>query len=104
VLSLIQLRGKVDSTNGEIMKRIEKITLHVGHVVDVEVTTLLEDVIQHAKQSRSMGMTKVDAIRQIYPRIANLPRESIWYVIIHGVNLSSRGAVTYYYNMRHEYS
>ncbi len=86
------------------MKKIETITLHVGHVVEVDVTQTIEDVIQLAKKSRSLGMTKMDVVRQIYPKIANLPRESIWYAIIHGVNLSSRGAVTYYYNMRREYS
>ena len=86
------------------MKKLEKITLHVGHVVEVDVTPIIEDVIQLAKKSRSQGMTKIDSVRQIYPKIANLPRESIWYAIIHGVNLSSRGAVTYYYNMRREYS
>jgi hypothetical protein len=87
-----------------IMKQIDKITLNIGHVIEVEVTSTIEEVIQIAKNARSHGMTKIDAVRQIYPRIADLPRESIWYAIIHGVNLSSRGAVTYYYNMRREYS
>lgn len=86
------------------MKKIETITLHVGHVVEVEVTPTIEDVIQLAKNARMVGKTKKDAVRQIYPKIADLPRESIWYAIIHGVNLSSRGAVTYYYNMRREWS
>jgi hypothetical protein len=38
----------------------------------------------------------------MYPMIASHPREAIWYAIMHGVNLSSRGAVTYYYNMLRE--
>lgn len=86
------------------MKKIETITLNVGHAVEVEVTPTIEDVIQLAKNARMVGKTKMDAVRQIYPKIADLPRESIWYAIIHGVNLSSRGAVTYYYNMRREWS
>ena len=85
------------------MRKIDSITLHVGHVVAVEVTPLIDKVIQIAKKGRQAGMTKVDAVRQIYPAIAKLPRESIWYAIIHGVDLSSRGAVTYYYNMRREW-
>jgi hypothetical protein len=85
------------------MPKTDTIELHVGHVVTVEVTAIIEQVIQIAQASRKQGRTKLDAVRQIYPRIANLPRESIWYAIIHGVNLSSRGAVTYYYNMRKEY-
>jgi len=85
------------------MGKIEAITLHVGHVVNVEVTPRIEQAIQIAVKARQAGMTKVDAIRQIYPTIADLPREAIWYTIIHGVQLSSRGAVTYYYNMRKEW-
>lgn len=85
------------------MGKIEAITLHVGHVVKVEVTPRIEQAIQIAVKARQAGMTKVDAIRQIYPTIADLPREAIWYTIIHGVQLSSRGAVTYYYNMRKEW-
>jgi hypothetical protein len=81
------------------MKKTEKITLQIGHVVEIEVTQLIEDVIQIAQQSRATGKTKAGAVRDIYPIIANLQREQIWYAIIHGVNISSRGAVTYYYNM-----
>jgi len=82
------------------MIKLDTITLHVGHVVKVEVTPTIERVIQLAKQARASGETKVAAVREIYPMIADLPREAIWYAIIHGVNLSSRGAVTYYYMMR----
>ena len=85
------------------MNKIDTITLHVGHVVEVEVTPTIESVIQIAKQSRAAGRTKVDSVRQIYPTIAEFPREAIWFAIMHGVNLSSRGAVTYYYNMRREF-
>lgn len=81
------------------MNKIGKITLHIGHLVEIEITQLIEDVIQIAQQSRATGKTKVGAVRDIYPMIAELQREQIWYAIMHGVNLSSRGAVTYYYNM-----
>jgi len=84
------------------MNKIETIVLHVGHVVQVEVTPLIEEVIRIANQERSAGSTKVDAVRKIFPLIADYPREAIWYAIIHGVNLTSRGAVTYYYNMKKE--
>jgi hypothetical protein len=86
------------------MNRIETIILHVGYVVEVEVTPLIEEVIQVAKQTRSAGSTKVDAVRKIFPLIGDQPREAIWYAIVHGVSLSSRGAVTYYYNMLKESS
>ena len=85
------------------MKKIDKMELHVGHVVEVEMTPKIAKVIKLAKSSRKMGMNKVDAVRKIYPEVADLPQESIWYSIIHGVDLSSRGAVTYCYNMRKEF-
>lgn len=85
------------------MNKLDTITLHVGHVVKIEVTPTIERVIQIAKQARASGETKVAAVRQVYPMIADLPREAIWYTIIHGVNLSSRGAVTYYYMMRRSF-
>ena len=85
------------------MNKIEIIELHVGHIVEVEVTPQLERVIHTARQLRASGSTKVAAVRRIYPEIAEQPREAIWYAIIHGVNLSSRGAVTYYYKMRREH-
>lgn len=85
------------------MQKLEAITLHIGHVVYVEVTPLIEQVIQTAKLARQAGLSKVEAVRKIYPAIANLEREAIWYAFIQGVDLSSRGAVTYYYNMRNEW-
>jgi hypothetical protein len=75
---------------GVHMNKTETITLPIGHVVEVEVTPLLDDVIEAARKMRARGSTKIDAVRSIYPEIAELPRESIWYAIIHGVNLSSR--------------
>ena len=44
------------------MRKIDSITLHVGHVVSVEVTPLIDKVIQIAKKGRQAGMTKVDAV------------------------------------------
>lgn len=85
------------------MKKVDTIELHVGHVVEVELTPTINHVIQIAKRARLTGRTKVATVRQIYPMIANYPREAIWYAIIHGVDLSSRGAVTYYYIMRREF-
>ena len=82
------------------MKRVDSIELHVGHIVTVEITPLMEEAIQVARAARLAGQTKVDSVKLIFPKIAKIQKEEIWYTIIHGVNLSSRGAVTYYYNMK----
>ena len=82
------------------MKKVDSIELHVGHVVTVEITPLMEEAIQVARAARLVGQTKVDSVKLIFPKIAKIRKEEIWYTIIHGVNLSSRGAVTYYYNMK----
>lgn len=84
------------------MNRTETITLHIGHIVEVTVTPAIDNVIQRAKKVRRLGRTKVDVVRFMYPMLANERREVIWYSFIHGANLSSRGAVTYYYNVRRE--
>jgi len=73
------------------MKIFDTITLHVGHTVKVEIAPLIEESVKQARIARSMGSTKIDAVRQIYPKIANQSRESIWYTIMRGVDLSSRG-------------
>ena len=84
------------------MRKFDTITLHVGHEVQVEVTPLVQESIDLARKAVSLGSTKIDAVRQIYPKLSSEPRETIWDAIIHGVDLSSRGAVTYYYNMKRE--
>ena len=85
------------------MKTAESTSLHVGHIVEVDVTPTIERVIRIANDALAAGSTKIDAVRQIYPMVAEYPRQAIWYAFIHGANLSSRGAVTYYYVMRREW-
>ena len=63
------------------MHKIDTITLHVGHTVEIEVTPLIEETIKFAQIERSLGSTKIDAVRKIYPKIASQSRESIWYAI-----------------------
>ena len=94
--------GESGLNTGEIMRTFDTITLHVGHEVQVEITPLVRESIELAQNAIALGSTKVDAVRQIYPKLSSQPRETIWYAIIHGVDLSSRGAVTYYYNMKRE--
>jgi hypothetical protein len=94
--------GESGINTGEIMRKFDTITLHVGHEVQVEITPLVRESIDFARIAIALGSTKVDAVRQIYPKLSSQPRETIWYAIIHGVDLSSRGAVTYFYNMRKE--
>lgn len=85
------------------MNKKAQITLHVGFTVEVVITPAMEKAIETANKCLLIGNTKVAAVRKIYPMIADLPREAIWYSFIHGASLSTRGAVTYYYNMRREF-
>ena len=82
------------------MDAIETITLHVGHTVAVQVTPLISEAISRARMARAAGQTKIAAVRGICPSIRGCSKQQIWYAIIHGVNISSRGAVTYYYNVQ----
>ena len=78
----------------------DTISLHVGHVVKVQVTDELRRAISTGISALHHGSTKAEAARQIYGLLVGLPRESIWYAFIYGANLTSRGAVTYFYNLR----
>jgi len=75
------------------------VSLHVGHVVEVDITDQLNDAIARGRAIRGTGATKALAARQMFLSLSALPRESIWYAFIHGADLTSRGAVTYYYNL-----
>lgn len=86
------------------MNKIDTIELHVGHTVEVEVVPLITQLIQDAKKVHRSGSSKVDVARWIYPKIENLPKQSIWYTFIHGIDMTSRGAVSYYYLMKKEFA
>ena len=81
------------------MIKFDTIQLQIGRVVKVEVSPTVEYVIHAARASDSAGLTKPAAARQRYTP-PHLPRESIGYAFIHGMNLSSWGAVTYYNVLR----
>ncbi len=48
------------------------------------------------------GKTKVEAVRVMYPLIAEEPREIIWDAFVQGATLTPKGAITYLYNMKRE--
>jgi hypothetical protein len=60
--------GESGLNTGEIMRKFDTITLHVGHEVQVEVTPLVRESIDIARKAVSLGSTKIDAVRQIYPK------------------------------------
>ena len=70
------------------MDKIEKSFIFVSYkykninIVGVVVTPIIEQVIEIARQARSTGKSKVDAVRQIYPKIADCPKEAIWYATL----------------------
>ena len=85
------------------MERVEVIELDIGHTVHVTVTAQIEQAIAVARDARNQGATKVSAVRKVYPSIADHPKGAIWFAIMNGVDMTSRGAVTYYYMMRREF-
>ena len=58
--------------------------------------------IEKATKLVDQGKTKVEIARAIYPGIANLSKYEIVDVFIQGIELTPKGAVTYYYNMKRE--
>ena len=78
----------------------DQLRIHIGHTVTVEVTEVMKAAITKANKLMLSGSTKIGAVRMIYPMIQDHSKYCIWYTIINGVGISSRGAVTYYYNVR----
>ena len=58
--------------------------------------------IEKATKLIDQGKTKVEIARAIYPNIADLSKDEIIDVFIQGIELTPKGAVTYYYNMKRE--
>lgn len=58
--------------------------------------------IEKATKLIDQGKTKVEIGRAIYPDIADLSKDEIVDVFIQGIELTPKGAVTYYYNMKRE--
>jgi len=78
----------------------DHLEVHIGHVVQVEITNKMIAAIRTAQKLRKSGHTKIAAVRAVYPLIKDHHKHCIWYSIMKGVEISSRGAVTYYYNVR----
>ena len=61
-----------------------------------------EKAIETAKAMVADQIPKVEITRAIYPLIADLPKHDIVDVFVQGVQLTPKGAVTYYYNRKRE--
>jgi len=52
------------------------------------------------KLSKTPDITKAELARQMYPLLKDEPREVIAQAFIEGAGLTSKGAMTYFYNIR----
>jgi hypothetical protein len=84
------------------MRETEAVRFHVGYVAGIVITRELEVVIQLGREHRRKGLSKAAVSREIYSLIFRRSREEIVFALMHGAELSSRAAVTYYYNTRRE--
>jgi hypothetical protein len=72
----------------------------LGAEIEVVVSDEMTRAILVAQRIRSVGGTKMKAVRTVYQDIANLPRESVCFVFHKGAGLTSRGALSYFYRLR----
>ena len=59
----------------------------------------VQQAIELAKELISKGESKAEVARTIYPLIKDQPKDVIRQVLVNGVGLTEKGAITYHYNL-----
>lgn len=81
-------------------KSLKQVTFNVINPITVSVDDDLEQIIAIGKAALANGQSKAEVVRMIYPHLNDQPREIVWYCFIAGADLTPRGAITYFYNVR----
>lgn len=66
----------------------------------VDNTALIEDAVAAGRLLIDQGKPKIAAAMVIYEKLEKLPQDDVVKVLIEGANLTSKGALTYWYNCR----
>lgn len=69
-------------------------------VTPKNVTNYNKAIALGKKLSKTPDITKAEITRQMYPLLKDEPREVIVQAFIEGAGLTSKGAMTYFYNVR----
>lgn len=59
----------------------------------------VQQAIELSKELISKGESKAEVARTIYPLIQDQPKQVIRQVLVDGVGLTEKGAITYHYNL-----
>lgn len=68
--------------------------------LDLNKDNIKKAIARGKELTKAGGKTKVDIAREIFNLVKNEDREVVAHVFIHGANLTERGAMTYFYNIR----
>ena len=80
------------------------ITMDTEHDQQKTPTEINKGAVNNAvtigKTAIADGKTKADAVRLMFPHVIKEQPEVIWQTFVDGAGLTSKGAVTYWYNVR----
>jgi hypothetical protein len=71
-----------------------------ARVDQVDNTQLIEEAVAAGRLLIEQGKPKIEAAMVIYEKLEQLPQETVVQAFINGANLTTKGALTYWYNCR----
>ena len=75
-------------------------TEEAAPVDQVENTVLIDEAVTAGRLLIEQGKPKIEAAMVIYEKLEELPQETVVKAFIDGANLTTKGALTYWYNCR----
>ena len=75
-------------------------SVETAQVEQVDNTSLIEGAVAAGRQIIEEGKPKIEAAMAIYEKLEQLPQETVVQAFIDGANLTTKGALTYWYNCR----
>lgn len=66
----------------------------------IDTDQLIANATMDGKKLITDGKTKIEAAMAIYRQLEHLPQETVVAAFIQGAGLTSKGALTYWYNCR----
>jgi len=68
--------------------------------LDLNKESIKKAIARGKELTKTGGKTKADVAREIYEFVKNEDREIIAQVFVQGANLTEKGAMTYFYNIK----
>jgi hypothetical protein len=90
--------GDSNSSNSEPNDTV--LTDEATRLDQVDNTELINEAVSAGRLLIEQGKPKIEAAMAIYEKLEQLPQETVVKAFIDGANLTTKGALTYWYNCR----